>query len=117
MRSLGWFQDSSDKTLTYKNQNETEAAVQFKMNLLTLEFIAILSFNIVFSSTSAFEAENDISFLLRVRNRPFKEEEVFKFINKSEIKSSAFDPNKPTTFLVHGFMEGRKVKHYLKLSK
>lgn len=87
------------------------------MNLLAFNLIAILSFTAASIGTRAFDAEKDVFFLLRIRNRPFKDEEVFKLENKSEIKSSAFDSNRMTTFIAHGFMEGRRAKHYLKLSK
>ena len=65
----------------------------------------------------SFLAKTDILFLLRVRNRPFKDEEVFTLSNLDSLKNCAFDPNKNTTFLIHGYFESRNTKHHLRLSK
>ena len=79
--------------------------------------LLVLTAVITSNEASNFLAETDVLFLLRVRNRPFKDEEVFTLSNRETLKTSSFDPNKNTTFLIHGYFENRNAKHHLRLSK
>lgn len=88
-----------------------------KMYLLSIQTLTVLELFLTYLDGATFSADKDVNFLLRVKNRPFNDEEIFKYDTRSAVSSSAFDPTKPTTFLIHGFWENRKTKHHLKLSK
>ena len=83
---------------------------------LLLTVLKIISFFLNVESFN-FNAERDVSFLLRVKDKQFNEEDVFQYESRDAIKSSTFDPSKPTTFLIHGFLEDRRNGNHLKLSK
>lgn len=93
------------------------------MRLLGLQTLNILEFIVSFANGASFDftlhfkAKRDVSFLLRVRNRPFNNEEVFEYDTRNEIGSSAYNHSKLTTFLIHGYMEDCRSRHHLKLSK
>lgn len=87
------------------------------MNASQIIKLLVLSFATISVDALDFLAQRDVLFLLRVRNRPFKDEEVFTLSNLETLKNSAFDPNKITTFLIHGYFENRNTKHHLRLSK
>lgn len=87
------------------------------MKFLQFNKLLILSFIIICVRGHNFVAEKDVLFLLRVKNRPFKDEEVFKQRSRSMVENSAFDSSKNTTFVIHGYFENRKAEHYLRLSK
>lgn len=87
------------------------------MNSFGLKLLIVLQFSSSFLHAGSFDAERDVKFLLRVKNRAFKDEEVFRFEAKHLVKSSAFDPSKPTTFLVHGFGEDGEIKYNEMMSK
>lgn len=88
------------------------------MRLFGVRAFPILNFILSFLNLDglSFNATKDVRFLLRVRNRPFKDEEVFQYETLATIEDSAFDPSKPTTLLIHGFLEDRRAQHHLKLS-
>lgn len=88
-----------------------------KMYLLSIQTLTVLELFLTYLDGATFSADKDVNFLLRVKNRPFNDEEIFQYDTRSAVSSSAFDPTKPTTFLIHGFWENRKTKHHLMLSK
>jgi hypothetical protein len=94
-----------------------DSVAHFKMNFVQLNTLVNLFVVSVHAFGQDFESERDVLFLLRIRDRPFNNEEVFRLENKADVVNSAFDSNKQTTFLVHGFLEGRQTRHHLKLSK
>lgn len=87
------------------------------MNSSGFKAVILLQLLFGFLEAADFDAERDVIFLLRVRNRTVKNEEVFHYETKNLISNSEFDPSKPTTFLIHGYMEHSRVPHHLKLSK
>lgn len=66
---------------------------------------------------SEFDAEKEVKFLLRLKNKSFNDEAVFDYEGRALVGESLFDKSKPTTFLIHGYMENRRLKHHLDLSK
>lgn len=64
-----------------------------------------------------FTPEKDVYFMLRVRNRSFDDDEIFNYENRNAINSSAFDPIKPVTFQIHGFMGSPKMELQKTLSR
>lgn len=87
------------------------------MKFLRLNNFVIFNIFVLFVQAHDFVAERDVLFLLRVRNRPFNEEEIFMYENRGDVKNSAFDPSKATTFLAHGFLENSSTMQHLRLSK
>lgn len=87
------------------------------MNFLVVRTLAIFELLISCLSVQDFAGSRDVSFLLRIRNRAFNDEEVFIYNTREAIRESTFDPMKPTTFLIHGFLEDRRSSHHLMLSK
>lgn len=82
-----------------------------------LPTLTVLEILFVYLDAAEFSAARDVMFLLRIRNKAFDDEEIFRSKTMEEIKGSSFDPAKPTTFLIHGYTEDRKAKHHLLLSK
>lgn len=64
-----------------------------------------------------FVADSDVQINLHVRDRLISQVEKFNFNTKDRLLSSAFDYEKPSIFIVHGFQENYKANHYLALSK
>lgn len=94
------------------------SSLSWTMNLSGLLKLAVFGLWVSFvSATNSFNPDSDVLFLLRIRDRPFIEEEIFTVQTADKVAGSAFDPKKPTTFVIHGYMEDRKVEHHLKLSK
>lgn len=90
------------------------------MNLFDFKFLILLQSFLTFIEAAKpvnFDAERDVMFVLWVRDKPSSDEETFKLETRNLIGSSAFDSSKPTTFLVHGFTENRRVKHHLELCR
>lgn len=87
------------------------------MFLLAIRTLAVLELLLTCAHGADFQAQRDVDFLLRIRNRPFDQDEVFQYEKRSALSSSSFDPRKPTTFIVHGFTEDRKNEHHIILSK
>jgi hypothetical protein len=87
------------------------------MNFLIVHTLTVFELLILCISAADFESVRDVNFLLRIRNRPFNDEEIFQYNTREAVTGGAFDPTKPTTFLIHGFLEDRKSKHHLMLSK
>lgn len=84
------------------------------MNLFGLIKIVVLESVVTFLYAETFNAERDVRFLLRIEHR---EVEVFHYATRDTIRESIFDKTKPTTFLVHGFMEDHRIQHHLELSR
>lgn len=84
---------------------------------MNLVVIALLVTNFLsFLEGKNFSAEKDVEFLLRVRDWPQKNEEIFCLDSAEEILKSSFNSAKPTSFLIHGYTEDRNAPHYSKLS-
>lgn len=94
------------------------------MILRTLSTFIVLQLIISYSNVesfsfnnSQFNAERDVSFLLSSRSEAVDDGEIYQYDQKDAVSSSTFDPAKPSTFLIHGFMEDRRVRYRSKLSK
>lgn len=87
------------------------------MYFRSIQTFAVLELLLTYLDGARFSADKDVNFLLRVKNRPFNDEEIFRYETRSAVSGSTFDPTRPTTFLIHGFWENRKTKHHLMLSK
>lgn len=87
------------------------------MNLFGLLTIVVLEVVVTFLYAEPFDAKRDVNFLLRVKKRELEDEEVSLLETRNDIGASAFDPARPTTFLVHGYTEDRRVRHYSELSR
>jgi hypothetical protein len=64
-----------------------------------------------------FDPKSDVYFLLRIRDRPFNNEDSFTLKTTGRIGNSAFNSNKPTTFVIHGYLEDRIAEHQMVLCK
>jgi hypothetical protein len=64
-----------------------------------------------------FTPEKDVFFMLRIRNHAFNDSEAFNFVNREKLQQSDFDPRKPVTFQIHGFMGSPRMELQMVLSK
>jgi hypothetical protein len=104
-----------DKTFTRAAVVHIVSLAMHLSRLLVLVFLEL--WHTIYADNFEFDAQRDIIFELRVRNRPFENSEMFTDSSFDDLKMSTFDPKRPTTFLVHGYLEDRKIKSHLLLSK
>jgi hypothetical protein len=68
--------------------------------------ISILFCVLVYQTVEAFDPINDVRLLLSTR-RNVAIPQVLRFGDIESVRNSHFDRNKPTTFLIHGYLEGQ----------
>lgn len=87
-----------------------------------INFIGALIFwQIILKSSSMggteFFPESDIFFLVRSRSQPFNDDGILTLQTKENIAKTSYNTSKPTTFLIHGFVENRRAQLHLLLSR
>lgn len=87
------------------------------MKLSGLLTIAVLESVVTFLYVEAFNPERDVEFILRMKDQQTDDDQIYSLANREAIKERAFNPGRPTTFLIHGFMEDRNINHHIALRR